>query len=98
MQSLGMRQAAVCKPESLVETNTVDHQRVAFPLADGIAIVGGNNVVGLMRPAIEIDQTPVAIAAARHHEYAFALGLFDNLNPVGSLELARPTGRKATGH
>ena len=39
VELLGVGQSAAVEPEILVETDGVNHQRVAFPPSDGMAVI-----------------------------------------------------------
>src|SRR5690242_14806306 len=94
-----MRQAAVAEPESLVVTGALNGQRIAVPLAGGIAVVRGYAVIlGGQRAAIQIDQAPVAIGAAGEKEDALPVRLLDDLESVGHHELPRTARRQAARH
>ena len=57
-----MRQAAPVEPEALVVADGVDDQRVAFPPADRVAVVGGREV-GRVDAAVHVDG-PVGVRSA----------------------------------
>src|SRR5579864_4952522 len=53
MQLLRMRVSGKVKPEPVIEPDCVDHQRVPFPLADGVSKPGGIQVLRMTRPIHE---------------------------------------------
>src|SRR4030095_6782053 len=46
----GVRQTAPVPPEPLVEADGVDDERVALPMADGVAVVGGLGFLRVLPP------------------------------------------------
>ena len=64
------------------------HQRVAFPLADGAAVVQRIVVVAadlpLMAAAVGIDDAVVVVAAADQHEDPLPLAVLDELHAVAA--------------
>src|SRR5687767_8151483 len=65
VQRLGVRQTAISQPEALVEADRIDDERVLFPPADRAAVVTGNGFGRLpLRPAVGVDDAPVAVAPA----------------------------------
>src|SRR5688572_21040853 len=96
---LGMRKTAVREPEVLVETSRVNDQRVPLPFCHRTPIIQGIVVIAAdlagMSPAIEVDDTKIAVAAADQHKNALALAIFHELHPIGKLELTRATRRLA---
>jgi hypothetical protein len=50
-EALGMRRACPIHPKSFIETDIVDDERVAFPVASGIA-VAGTRLAGCGLPSV----------------------------------------------
>ena len=49
MQLFRVRMAQIIEPEFVVVSDRIDHQRVSFPMADGMAVPGGIGIVGMLR-------------------------------------------------
>src|SRR5580704_400120 len=94
-----MGKAAVGEPEAFVEADGVEHQRFALPLSHRTPEIGGCGVIaGGKSAAVQIDETPVAIAASGHHEDPLSIRVFEDLHAVRCLKLPGTAGRKAAGH
>src|SRR6266699_4606260 len=99
VQLPGVRQAAVGEPEALVEALRIDDQRVALPAPDGAAeverVVGVALDLSLLLAGVRVDETPVAVAAAHHHEHPLPIALLQELHAEAVLELAWAAWRQA---
>src|SRR5215831_13876570 len=99
MKLFGVRKTAVAEPKLLVEPFGVDHERIAFPIADGTPIVEG--IVGittkltLLSTSICVDDPVIAVAAADQHENPFSIPVFIELKSIGQLILTRTARRHA---
>src|SRR5712691_9187395 len=99
MKLVRMRQAAVRKPEFLVEAFRIDNERIPFPPGHRTAVVKRIIVIStklaLLRTAICINDAIVTIATSDEYEDALAVSVFCELNSIGKLELTRPARRHA---
>src|SRR5262245_41321066 len=99
MQLLCVRKPAVREPEPLVEALRIDDQRVGLPAADGAAeiqwIVGVALHLSLLLAAVGVDEAPVPVATAHHHEDPLPIALLQELHAEAILELAWTAGRQA---
>src|ERR1700730_4844841 len=68
VERVGMRQSLVIKPALIVEAYGVYYQRVAFPLANGVAPPGGIVVRG-MAAAVHVDFTKVVASFVEHDHF-----------------------------
>src|SRR5262245_22211569 len=65
MESIGMRQPEARHPELFVEAHSVDHQRIAVPMADGVSQEAWVQLIGgWVWTAVRIHDTPGMRAAA----------------------------------
>src|SRR5262245_18070598 len=96
---LGVRKTAVGEPEVLVEPPGVDLQHLAYPFSHRTAVIERVVVIApdlaRMTPAVEVDDTEIAGSPANQHENTLPFTVFDELDPVGQLQLAWPAGRFA---
>src|SRR5207249_3565125 len=90
VQPLRVRVASEIEPESVVESNGIDNQRIAFPPANRVAVPGGIGVFGML-PTVEEDLA-IAVDVALEQEEHVHPGL-ENAPRVRSLP--RNAGRKA---
>src|SRR5215469_18704874 len=99
MELVGMRQAAVCEPELLVEALCIDDESVAFPLCNGTAIIKRVVIVtaqlAFLLTAVRINDPVVSVAASDKYKDAFPVPVFTKLESVRLLELAGTTRRHA---
>src|SRR5687768_17510540 len=92
VQLFGMRRGAAIHPEALVEALGIDDQRVAFPPADRMAVVGRSEVLR-MAAAIHINRPEGVRAADIEDIDSIQLGQLDDLDAVRRHERARHARR-----
>ena len=78
-----MRRAVGIEPHLFIEADSIDHQCVAFPVADRVAVVSRFQVFR-MAAAIEPDFAEVARATGGEHIHLVHVREFDELGAVGS--------------
>src|SRR6476469_5918433 len=81
-----MGKTTTVEPEFLIETNGIDDERVAFPMADRIAQVSiGNHIRGRMHTArFHVHDFPDMVVAGNHND-AVQLRLLDEFDAIREL-------------
>src|SRR5262245_53324939 len=54
VKTIRVGQSIAAHPEFFVEADSVDDQRIAFPTANGVAVVTGDQILRMFR-AVEVD-------------------------------------------
>src|SRR5260370_17075446 len=102
MQPVGVRQPPVREPEALVEALRVDEERIAVPASDGAAeverVVGVALDLAFLFAGVCVDEPPVSITTAHHHEYPLSIALFQELDAEAALDLPRSPPRPPAHH
>src|SRR5579863_2979098 len=91
VQSIGVRLAAVTEPRLIVEPRSIDDQRVALPMANGIAHPARFRVLQMAAPIGKNLANVVAVFKKHEH----TAGSVNNFHWVKEQINSRHTGRKA---
>jgi ABC-type transport system involved in cytochrome bd biosynthesis fused ATPase/permease subunit len=94
VQLARVRHAAAIHPEALVEPHAVDDERVAFPMADRVAVVTRLEILQMLA-SVHVDGAKRVRAADIEDEDALDLGQVHELDAVRRLELPRGAARFA---
>src|SRR5207244_8977413 len=90
--------SAADHPEPFVETYRVDHERFAFPMADGIAEITRNQYVFGRMLAAGLHRNPAPIAVLTgDQENAIHFRLVDNIEAIWHREKPHAAGGIAAG-
>src|SRR5205823_5893801 len=73
-------------PESFIEANGIDNERVAFPVTDRVPVVTGNQILR-MRTSIHIDDAERLRAILIEHVDRFGFGNIHKFETTGRDEL-----------
>src|SRR6516165_1779768 len=81
-----MGKTTTVEPEFLVETHSIDNERVAFPMTDCITQVSvGNNVLRRMDAArFHVNDFPYMVVTGNHND-PVQLGLLNDFNSIRQL-------------
>ena len=85
---------AAIDPEALVEADRIDHQRVALPPADRVAVVGRRQILGVLA-AVHVDRAEGMRAADVEDVGHLLVRELDEFGSVRRQPLARPARRLA---
>jgi len=94
MKLVGRGEAVAVEPEALVETDRVDDERIAFPMADRMPVIGRNKLLRVCL-AIHEDRSERVRTADIENEDSFFDGILHEFYTVGRQELACSAGRLA---
>src|SRR5262245_11221788 len=81
-------------PESFVESDRVDNQRITFPAADGVSVVTRHEVFWMLA-AIHVNRSKRVGSADIEDVHPFLLGNIEELHTIRGDELSRSSGRFA---
>ena len=98
MQRIGMHHAGrpARKPESLVESNGIDDERIVLPVTDRVAEESGHVKFEIrMLAAVHVNRPIAAWPAAGQDHDALALGVLDDVDAIRRMKLSRPAVRHA---
>src|SRR5688572_29385995 len=95
MKLLGMWSLSSIDPHLFVEPDRIDDKGVAFPAADGMPVIGRDQVLGMFLQ-VHSDDPEGMRPPDVHDENALEIRHIKNLYSVGSGELSRATGRFAS--
>src|SRR5688572_13217582 len=95
MKLLGMWSLSSIDPHLFVEPDRIDNKGVAFPAADGMPVIGRDQVLRMFLQ-IHSDNPEGMRPPNVHDENALEIRHIKNLYSVGSGELSRATGRLAS--
>jgi hypothetical protein len=87
MKLVGRGEAIAVEPEALVETDRVDDERIAFPMADRMPVIGRNKLLRVWA-AIHEDSSERVWTADIENEDSFFDGILHEFYTVGRQELA----------
>ena len=96
MQFVGGGQAVAVLPRHIVVTHAVDYQRVAIPVAYGVAEVARRQIVRMLA-AVHVDDAVGHRVRRGEDVDAFEFRHVDNFKAVRRHDLARATGGFAAG-
>src|SRR5689334_20979950 len=90
-----MRNPKAGHPEFFIEAHSVDHQRVALPVADRMSQETRIELVGWrMGTAIRVHDAPYVRSSSRQDQYAFGFGDFINQQTIRRMKLSRAARRE----
>src|SRR4030095_4449041 len=95
MESVGVWEPKPGHPEFFIEADAVDHQRVAFPAADGVSQESRIEEVGRrMRTPVCVNDAPHMRPATGKDQDTFSLRDFINQQSIWGVELTWTAWRK----
>src|SRR5262245_60766542 len=85
-----MRRALALHPESFIETNGVDDQRLAFPMPDRVAVKAGKEILRV-GSTVHVNDSECLWTILIEYVDGLRFGYIDKLDAAGCNELTRST-------
>ena len=90
-----MRRSLAVHPKLFIETDSIDDERVAFPVANGMAVITGFEILRMLSP-VHIDHSHGMRAANVHDVDALQFRHIDELDAIRREKLSSASGRFTT--
>jgi hypothetical protein len=88
VELLGMRRLPPIDPHALVKTDGIDYERIAFPMTNGVPVIAGREVLGMLS-SIRVNNAKRMGTADIHDENALEVGHIKDFHAVRSEKLTR---------